>query len=153
MLRRVYTSAGPPMGDQASDQPWVGWKRCDSSSSSSGLDARGIAGRGSFIHSFITSLLIRRSGARAEMGMYDRTGQKGNTTSHFTAWLYRTCHHQPETDCVPSCMSHSKKPNVPELCRLQSTHLHNASHNGTAQSVLPNTGQAQRQYQLLQYCT
>ena len=21
-----YTSAGPPMGDQASEQPWVGWK-------------------------------------------------------------------------------------------------------------------------------
>jgi hypothetical protein len=31
----VYTSAGPPVGDQASDQPYVGWKRCNVSSSSS----------------------------------------------------------------------------------------------------------------------
>ena len=33
-LERAYTSAGPPVGDQASDQPWVGWK-CNHSSSSS----------------------------------------------------------------------------------------------------------------------
>ena len=31
---RVYTSAGPLVGDQASDQPCVGWERCDNSSSS-----------------------------------------------------------------------------------------------------------------------
>ena len=30
-LERVYTSAGPPVGDQASDQPNVGWKRCNDS--------------------------------------------------------------------------------------------------------------------------
>ena len=33
-LERVYTSAGPPVGDQASDQPRVGYERCEDSSSS-----------------------------------------------------------------------------------------------------------------------
>ena len=34
-LETVYTSAGPPAEDKASDQPYVGWKRCNDSSSSS----------------------------------------------------------------------------------------------------------------------
>ena len=33
----MYTSAGPPLGDQASGQPWVGWKRSMESSSSGQL--------------------------------------------------------------------------------------------------------------------
>ena len=28
-VERVYTSAGPPVGNQASDQPQIGWKRCN----------------------------------------------------------------------------------------------------------------------------
>lgn len=31
-LKRLYTSAGPPVGDQASDQLRVGWRRCRDSS-------------------------------------------------------------------------------------------------------------------------
>ena len=34
-LERSHLSAGPPVGGQASDQPLVGWKRCDHFSSSS----------------------------------------------------------------------------------------------------------------------
>ena len=34
-LERVYTSAGPPRGGQASDQPQVGWEICNDSSDDS----------------------------------------------------------------------------------------------------------------------